>query len=77
MTDRPNIPPLADASKDDDPAVYSGRSRREISPYALFLIATFWLAVIGGITLIFSALWGGIILGLAALTLLAALLTAG
>ena len=77
MTKRPtNAPPTA-ASTDDDPAVYSGRSRREISPYALFLIATFWLAVIGGITLIFSALWGGILLGLAALTLLAALLTAG
>lgn len=77
MTDRPKAPPPTAASTDDDPEVYSGRTGREISPYALFLIATFWLAVIGGITLIFSSLWGGIILGIAALTLLAALLTAG
>ena len=61
----------------DDPAVYSGRSGRGLSPYALFLIATFWLAITGGITLFFSVLWGCVILGVAAITLIAALLTAG
>lgn len=68
-------PPSAGAQ--DDPTVYSGRSGRGLSPYALFLIATFWLAITGGITLFFSVVWGCVILGVAAITLIAALLTAG
>jgi hypothetical protein len=69
---RDTIHPIA-----DDPAVYSGRSATRPSPFAIFLIATFWLTVIGGGTMFFSILWGSIILALAAITLIIALLCAG
>jgi hypothetical protein len=61
----------------DDPAVYSGRAGKSPSPFAIFIIATFWLGVIGGTTMFFSILWGSIILGIAAITLICALLNAG
>jgi len=61
----------------DDPAVYSGQTGRGPSPFVLFVVATFWLCVIGGIVCFFSALWGGVVLGIAAICLFAAFLTAG
>jgi hypothetical protein len=67
----------ASTTPSDDPAVYSGRAGRGPSPFAIFLIATFWLGVIGSTTMFFSILWGSIILGIAAITLICALLNAG
>lgn len=61
----------------DDPSVYSGRAGKGPSPFAIFVIATFWLGVIGGATMFFSILWGSVILGIAAITLICALLCAG
>ena len=69
--------PRPDLETDDDPAVYTGRRGPGLTPFVAFLVATFWLCVIGGVTLFFSGLWGAVILGVAAVTLFAAFLTAG
>ncbi len=75
MATRPHLEP--DPATDDDPAVYSGRAGKGPTPFVLFVIATFWLCVLGAIAMFFSWVWGGVILGLAAVCLVAALLTAG
>ncbi len=78
MTRRPHDnPPQEPPIGAEDPAVYSGRSGKGLSPFAIFVIATFWLVVIGVITMFASVLWGCVILSVAAVTLVAAVHTAG
>lgn len=53
---------------------YHGPKERPRGPYVAFLLLEFWL-VVGGLALLFvSPLWGGVVLGVAAVLFVLALI---